>query len=33
MHETEKKLVEEISAIQGIRPQPAKRDVDALIKR
>uniref|UniRef100_A0A7M5XHP0 ENTH domain-containing protein n=2 Tax=Clytia hemisphaerica TaxID=252671 RepID=A0A7M5XHP0_9CNID len=33
MNETEKRLVNEISMVQGIRPQPAKVDVDKLIKR
>ena len=33
MYETEKRLVDEITTLQGIRPQPSKRDVDTLIKR
>ena len=33
MFETEKKVIEEITAVQGIRPQPAKVDIDSLIKR
>ena len=33
MHQTEKKLVHDISTVQGLRPQPSKGDIDALIKR